>query len=69
VASAQHLLEALAGQAEPLGGPGLGAALAQRVLDHAPLELLDGVGERLGRSSSLPRGADALGQVLEAKRR
>src|SRR5216683_2486196 len=61
----EHLLQTLARQSEPLGGAGLRAALAQRVLDHPPLELLDGVVEGLRRGRPAAGVADALGELLE----
>jgi hypothetical protein len=41
LAATEHLLEVLSRQAEPLGGVRDRPALAERVLDHPSLELLD----------------------------
>src|SRR6184192_1936671 len=59
----QHLLQALARETEPLGRPGLRPALAQRVLDHAPLEMLDRIVERRRCPGGGPVDPDPLGQV------
>jgi len=47
VAPAQHLLEALAGEPEPLRGAGLRPALPHRVLDHPALEAIGPYLDRL----------------------
>src|SRR5438552_9476035 len=60
----QHLLQALARETEPLGRARLRPALAERVLDHAPLEMLDRVVERRRCPRGRPIDPDPLGQML-----
>src|SRR5262249_59566442 len=68
ISTPQHLLQALTRQAQPLGRARLRSALAQGVVDHAPLEMLDCVVERrwcVGGGSMNPH---PLGQVLGCNR-
>src|SRR5437879_12337099 len=60
----QHLLQALARETEPLGRARLRPALAERVLDHAPLEMLDRVVERRRCPRGRPIDPDPLGQMF-----
>src|SRR5438445_5778864 len=63
VSPPQHLLQALARETEPLGRPRLRPALAQGVLDHAPLEMLDRVVEGRWCAGGRPVDPDPLGQL------
>src|SRR5262249_1750245 len=63
-----HLLQALPREGEPLGGARLGAAFAQRLLDHAPVELLDRVVEGEGRGGARLAPPQALRELSETDR-
>src|SRR5215471_19152802 len=67
LAALQHLLEALAAQPQALGRARLRSALAERVLDHLALQVLDRGRER-ARARWRPGGLDARGEMLGANR-
>src|SRR5262249_9531411 len=63
LAAPPHLLEALSAESQTLGRARLRPALPARILDHPPLELLAGRGERRG-PGGVPGCADAVGEML-----